>query len=50
MLLNYTYSKIHDPLANHDTDTQKSRCSLVKRQINFNKEKLYMQAAPGDGL
>ena len=26
--------------ANHNTDTQKYRCSLVKRQINYNKEKM----------
>ena len=35
----YTYFKIHDPAAYHDTDTQRYRCSLVKRQINYNKEK-----------
>ena len=39
LLPNYTYFKIHDPAAHHDTDTQKYFCSLVERQINFNKEK-----------
>ena len=37
---NYTYSKIHDPAAHRDTDTQKYHCSLVKRQIKYNKEKI----------
>ena len=27
-----------DPAAHHDTDNQKYRCSLVKRQNNHNKE------------
>ena len=29
-----THFKIHDPGAHHDTNTQKYRCSLIKRQIN----------------
>ena len=29
LLPNYTYFKIHDPAAHHDTDTQKYRCSLI---------------------
>ena len=37
---NYTYFKIHDLTAHHETDTQKYRSSLVKRQINYNKEKI----------
>ena len=42
--------------AHHDTDIQKYRCSLVKWQINYNKEKderhkfWYMQTTPDDGL
>ena len=40
LLPNYTYFKIHDPAARHDTDTQKCHFSLVKRQINYNKEKV----------
>ena len=40
LLPNYTYFKIHDPAVHHDTNTQKYRCSLVKRQINYNKEKI----------
>ena len=40
LLPNYTYSKIHDPRAHHDTDTKKYHCSLVKRQINYNQEKI----------
>ena len=39
LLLNYTYLKIHDPAAHNNTDTRKYWCSLVKRQINYNKEK-----------
>ena len=39
LLPNYTYFKIHDPAAHHDTDTQKYRCSLVKRQINYSTRK-----------
>ena len=39
MLPNYTYFEIHDHAAHHDTDTQKYRCRLLKRQINFSKEK-----------
>ena len=35
-----TYFKILDPAAHHDTDAQKYRCSLVKRQINYNKDKI----------
>ena len=31
LLPNYTYFKIHDPAAHHDTDTQKHHCSVVKR-------------------
>ena len=40
LLPNYTYFEIHYPVAPHDTDTQKYRCSLLKRQINNNKEKI----------
>ena len=36
---NYIYFKIHDSAAHDDTDTQKYRVCLVKRQINDNKEK-----------
>ena len=36
----HTYFKIHDPAAHHDTDIQKYRCSLVKRQINNNTERI----------
>ena len=39
LLPNYTYIKIHDSAAHNDTDTQKYRCSLLKGQINNNKEK-----------
>ena len=39
-LPNYTCFKIHDPVVHHGTDTQKYCCSLVKRQINYNKEKI----------
>ena len=39
LLPNYTYFKINYPAALHDIDTQKFRCSYVKRQINYNKEK-----------
>ena len=38
LLHNYTYFKIHNPAAHHDSDTQKYSCCLVKRQINYNKE------------
>ena len=41
LLPNFSYFKIHDYAA--DTDTQKYFCSLVKRQINFNKEKKYFK-------
>ena len=37
---NYIYFKIHDPAIHDDTDTRKYRCSLVKGQINNNKEKI----------
>ena len=37
---NYTFFKIHGPAAHYDTDTQKYRCSLVKRKINYNKDKI----------
>ena len=37
---NYTFFKIHDPAVHHDTDPQTYCCSLVKRQINYNKEKI----------
>ena len=40
LLANYTYLKIHDPTDHHNTDTQKYKCRLVKRQINYNKEKI----------
>ena len=30
----------NDSVAHHDTDTQKYRCSRVKRQINYNKERI----------
>ena len=40
LLPNNTYFKIHDPAAHHNTDNQKYCCSLVKRQINFNREKI----------
>ena len=39
LLPNYTYSKIHDPAAHHDTDTQKYRCSLVKDKLTTIKKK-----------
>ena len=29
LLSNYTYFKIHDPTAQHDTGTHEYRCSLV---------------------
>ena len=38
-LPNYTYFKIHDPAVHHNTGTQKYCCSLVQRQMNYNKEK-----------
>ena len=49
---NYTYFKIHDQAAHHDTDTQKYQCGLVKRQINYNKEQINTQntEAHNDGL
>ena len=40
LLTNYVYFKIYDPAAHHNTDTQKYCCSLVKRLINYNKEKI----------
>ena len=38
LLPKYTYFKINNPVVHDDTDTRKY-CSLVKRQINYNKEK-----------
>ena len=40
LLLKYIYFETYDPAAQHDTDTQKYRQGLVKRQINCNKEKI----------
>ena len=40
LLPNCTYFKMHDPAAHHGTDTQKYHCCLLKRQINYNKEKI----------
>ena len=40
LLPKYTYFKIHDPAVHHNTDTLKYCCTLVKRQINDNKEKI----------
>ena len=37
---NNIYFKIYDPAVHHNTNTQKYCCSLVKRQINYNKEKI----------
>ena len=49
---------MQDPATHQDTDTQKYRCSLVKIQSNYNKEKNKQQntckkckqATPYDGL
>ena len=40
LLPNYTYFKIHESAAQHNTDNQKYCHSLVKRQINYLKEKI----------
>ena len=50
LLLNYPHFKIHDPAAHHDTDTQKYRCSLVKRQINDNRERINTQNTEAHNL
>ena len=40
LLPKYTYFEIYDVAAHHDTDPQNYHGSLVKRQINYNKEKI----------
>ena len=40
LLPNNTYLKIHDSAAHDDTDPRKYRRRFVKRQINYNKEKI----------
>ena len=45
LLPNYIYFKVHDPVDHNDTDTGKYRSSLVRRQINYNKEKNILSRA-----